>query len=88
MDKEEVEWFFLSFRNPDTNINLGCCNISIDKKETSIDAVVKAHQLGINPGGEVLIFPVESPELEPNRLYTRQEMVDQDYKKLDGTKMK
>ena len=44
-----------------------------------MDATKKAWNLGINPGGEVLFQRVEEPELELNRLYTRDEMLQMGY---------
>ena len=69
-------YWWLSFRDPDKNLHLGCCNV---EAEDQISAARKAYELGINPGGEVLIIPLEAPELELDRLYSRQELLDLQY---------
>ena len=78
-----MNYFWLSFRNPDKNINLGVA--IIEDADNLVIAIAKAHTLNINPGGEV--FGVLCTEeqfkeegLEANRLYTRQEMIKKDYK--------
>ena len=73
----ELQCYFLSFRDPDRNRNLGCCNVIV---EGDLEAALsKTRDLGINPGGEVMAYRIEEPELELNRLYSRQEMKDLDY---------
>ncbi|MBT4825076.1 hypothetical protein HN695_07250 [Candidatus Woesearchaeota archaeon] len=81
--KDNQQWYFLSFRDPDLNRNLGCCNValnvneglnSLDAKDTLDVILAKTRTLGINPGGEVKAYKVEKPELKPNKLYSRQEM--------------
>ncbi len=63
-----AQWYFLSFRDPLRNKNLGCCNIAV---EGGLENVLpKTRILNINPGGEVMIYPIEKPELEPDRLYS------------------
>jgi len=46
-----MNYFFLSFRNPEINRNLG---VSIVKAETLHEAICSSHEKKINPGGEVL----------------------------------
>lgn len=75
------KWYFISFRNPQMNRNLGCCNVSA--KGGPQEALDKTVELEINPGGEAAIFLISEPELVPNRLYSRQEMIDLDYKKIN-----
>jgi hypothetical protein len=45
--------------------------------DTIIEAVTVAHQLGCNPGGEVLGYPIEAPDSIPasfiGRLLSREE---------------
>ena len=65
----EGTWFFISFVDPKTRRNIGCCNVSV--KGTGLDALEKAGQLGINPGGQAMMIEIEEPELEPDRLYSR-----------------
>ena len=80
-----MNYFWLSFRDPDINLNLGCTIINdADDLDTAIQ---KAWDLGINPGGEVLgtlmteeMFKEEG--LEADRLYTRSEMIELGYEKI------
>lgn len=76
-------YYWLSFRDPEKNENLGVAIIE-DAEDLAV-AVSKAHSLEINPGGEVLGVLMNKAQfnsegLESNRLYTRQEMLDNDYK--------
>ena len=75
------KWYFISFRDPRRNRNLGCCNVNA--KGGPQKALDKTVELKINPGGESAIFLIPEPELVPNRLYSRQEMIDLDYKKIN-----
>ncbi len=55
-----MSYFWLSFADGDLPKGqqfLGAC---IVQAETNIDAVTKAHLLGINPGGEVMMVEIES----------------------------
>ena len=47
-------WAWLSFRDPDTNTNLGCCNVEVSEFSV-IEAAEKAWDLGINPGGKLFV---------------------------------
>lgn len=73
-------YYFLSFRDPEQNLNLGCCQI---KACTADEAITAAHALGIDPGGEVLAFKLKEKELEMdfNRLYTKEEMITMGYQR-------
>lgn len=98
MDKErswghapEERWYFLSFRDPKTNVNLGCCNVAVTAVKGGLEvalqkgfqaALQKTRQLGINPGGEAMGFLLREPELEPDRLYSREEMIRLGYEKI------
>jgi hypothetical protein len=75
-------WYFLSFRDPHLNRNLGACNVSVQENSPHL-ALNKTKELKINPGGEVMIYPVIGPELEPNRLYSRAELIALEYKKVN-----
>ena len=79
MKTKKKNWFFLSFRDVERDLNLGVCIVEATVKTFAID---EAWKQKCNPGGEVFVYPVESPEsegLKPNRLYTRQEMLDRKY---------
>ncbi len=75
--KMKGKWYFLSFRDPKKNRNLGCCNVCVSGNLEQ--ALERTRELGINPGGEVAAYEVEEPELEPNKLYSRKEMLDLGY---------
>lgn len=68
-------YYFMSFRDVRTNTNLGVCQVEAASEKF---AMTKSIALGINPGGEVAIYELEEkePELELDRLYTKQEMLD------------
>jgi hypothetical protein len=75
---------WLSFRDPDLNLNLGC---TIVRASNFHEAVTKAHDLGINPGGEVLGWKMTEQQviaegLEIERLYNRSELKQMGYKNI------
>ncbi len=80
------QWYFLSFRNPTTNHNLGCCNVAVEGGLQQ--ALAKVRSLGINPGGEVMAYTIDGPELEPDKLYSREEMIAKDYEMICGDESK
>lgn len=76
-----MKTFWLSFSN---GTNLGCCIIdAVDPK----DAAEKATDLGINPGGEVMVTEFDNSidaQLEiakwgKNRLISREDLVKDNY---------
>lgn len=71
-----MKWYWLSFVDTNINKNLGCCNVEAISKEA---ALFKVNVLGINPGGEVLIQEMPEPEVEPNKLYSPEELVSLGY---------
>lgn len=79
-------YIWLSFRDPDINLNLGC---AIVEARNMHEAVTIAHDLGINPGGEVLSTQLTEQQaisegLELNRLYSREELMAMDYKTIQS----
>jgi len=72
----KMSYWFLSFRDPEKNLNLG---VSVVQAESMEMALGKSFLKRCNPGGEVL-FTEMSKEgfaeegLELNRLYSKQEM--------------
>lgn len=78
---DEEKTFWLSFSGD--GINLGCCIVDASDKTL---AVIKAHNLGINPGGEVMI--IEMPDTDKareevrffgkDRLISREELFNSD----------
>jgi hypothetical protein len=69
-----MKWYWLSFVID--GVNVGCCNVQATSKYTALD---KTHLLGINPGGEVMIGEIPAPELEPDKLISRAELVKLGY---------
>ena len=75
--QKKVKWYFLSFRDSGRNRNLGCCNVSVSGGLE--EALEKTRKLRINPGGEVMAYLIKEPELKPDRLYSRKEMLSLGY---------
>ena len=70
-------WYWLSFADnglPKGEQFLGVCMV---EAHSPVDAVVVAHDLGVNPGGEVQIFALPAdyapPASHANRLLDRAE---------------
>lgn len=81
-------YVFLSFRDPEINLNLGCV---ITQAQNFEEAIEKTHKLGINPGGEVMGYEIIDPMpdlecMELDRLYSREEMLAMKYKFLHEVK--
>lgn len=61
----DSRWLWLSFRNVQTNKNLG---VAIVKAGGIIEATQQAHTMGFNPGGEVLAYVLD-PDNLPDEKY-------------------
>lgn len=71
-----MSYFWLSFRDPEINKNLGIC---IVKASNFDESLTKAWTLKINPGGEVFGMKMTEMQtlaqgLEIDRLYTKAEI--------------
>lgn len=80
------KYMFMSFRDPIKNINLGVCIIK-SPPDVKV-AIEKAWELDINPGGEVASCPLTEEgfieqDLELNRLYSKQEIINKGFKKVN-----
>ncbi len=73
----KLEWYYLSFAGEE-GFRGGC----IVKACGPHDAVQQAHRLHINPGGQVVTFAIECPEIvkpeHTNRLLSLKDMQDLD----------
>lgn len=68
--------FWLSFADPETGDNLG---VNVVDALDFMDAIHKTHDLGINPGGQVLggeIDPRLVPDAYVNRLLSKDECAE------------
>lgn len=65
---EEPRWLWLSFRDVDTNTNLG---VAIVEGGGVVEAALNARLRGCNPGGEVLAYPLDPDHLPPEELRNR-----------------
>lgn len=68
--------FWLSFADPQTGDNIG---VNVVDAPDFMSAVHKSHELGINPGGEVLgsqIDPAIVPDAYTNRLLSKDECAE------------
>ena len=77
----DAKYMWLSFRDPENNVNLGVCIVEATDFTKAVD---KAWELGINPGGEIGGYSLnqeqfEAEELGLNKLYSRQDMIDLGY---------
>jgi len=77
------EYWWLSFSDEK---NLGIAIVEMPKGSHGIEAIKEAHRLGINPGGEVLHFLLETEEqiqegkaLGIGKLIPREEMIKKGY---------
>ena len=75
--KRSTTTFWLSFNNPDAPRDkrfLGVAIFDMDESEGELsvpEIVLRAHELGINPGGQVLVQEVEGiPDKYKNKLIT------------------
>jgi len=66
-------WFSFSFQGK----NQGCCNVKAENKE---EALQKTIDLGIRPKhDDIASFEITCPELPPDRLFTKDELIAMDY---------
>jgi hypothetical protein len=74
---KEMQWFWLSFRDVDTDTNLG---VTIVEGGGVMEATLNAMRLDANPGGEVLAYPLEPEHLPAeylrNRLLSERELAE------------
>lgn len=74
--------YWLSFAEPEKP-NLGVCLLDALDVESAIH---KASALGLNPGGEVLVYQIDDQEeinsLGKNRLIPREELTSKGYRPL------
>ena len=69
------KWFWFSFSH--NGINQGCCNVQAKSRKVALQKTI---DLQIHPvHDDIEIFELNDAELEPDRLFTRQEMLDKDY---------
>ncbi len=70
------KWFWFSFSH--NGVNQGCCNVKAANQKA---ALRKTIHLGIHPKHDDIetCELLGEAELEPDRLFTRQEMLDMNY---------
>lgn len=69
------KWFWFSFSHKGKN--QGCCNVEAANEKAALQKTI---DLGIHPKhDDIETFELEDAELEPDRLITRQEMLDMNY---------
>jgi hypothetical protein len=71
----ELRWWWLSFIDPGRAENDRFLGVAIVEASGPITATLQAHDLGINPGGEVAILPLPYPPKpeDRDRLLSREE---------------
>ena len=75
--KDELKWFWVSFSLDGTNV--GVCNI---QAISDAQARIKINDLGIMPKFDhASVYEHHDKEMEPNRLYSRDEMIEMGYEK-------
>jgi hypothetical protein len=77
---EKVELWWLSFADPGLPEGSQFLGVVILEAAGLADAVTKSHLLGLNPGGEILGYPVPGwiPREWQGRLLTKEEAVAAD----------
>lgn len=71
---DEWHWFWLSFADPDKPRGEQFLGVVMLQARDLRHAHMESHRLGLNPGGEVLIYPVaEPPESYRYRVLSRME---------------
>lgn len=85
LDQEEgneEEWHWLSFADPKLPQGTQFLGVAIVKAKGFMHAVTRAHDLGVNPGGEVAGYPCppdwEPPEGIVDRLLSTEELEKED----------
>jgi hypothetical protein len=81
-------YVYLSFCDEVKHKSLGVCIVEVDDQ---MQAIQEAWDQGVNPGGEVLAFTLtagqfKAQELEVNRLYSREELVEMGFETLKNFK--
>lgn len=77
-----MKWYWFSFSFDGKN--QGCCNVQAESKETAIQKTI---DLGIHPKhDDIEVYEGNAPELEPDRLYSKEEMENLKYEHWKGTK--
>ncbi len=70
-----MKWYWFSFSFG--GVNQGCCNVEAESQEA---ARQKTIDLGIHPKhDDIDVYAIESSQLEPDRLYSREEMLKMNY---------
>lgn len=70
-----MKWYWFSFSH--NGINQGCCNVQAKDKESALQKTI---DLRIHPKHDnIETFELDTPELEPDRLFSKHEMIDRDY---------
>ena len=73
MAKSNWYWFSFSYKR----VNQGCCNVQAKNRE---DALQKTIDLEIHPKhDDIEVVELEDAELDPDRLYTRHELLEMEY---------
>lgn len=78
MANDKLPWFWFSFMLDD--VNQGCMNV---QGKCVHDAMTNAQNLGIVPeSDDVFTCQIDKPELEPNKLISREDMIKNNYKRI------
>ncbi len=88
MNDHDDRWWWLSFVDPDGGQFLGVCVV---RRHSFVAAIQRAHQLGINPGGQVegqaLPKDKEPPDTLREKLVTDRAALDRIVQQWTGAEV-
>ncbi len=77
-----MKWYWFSFSFG--GVNQGCCNVEAENQEAALQKTI---DLGIHPKhDDIECYEGIASELEPNRLFSKEEMTKMDYENCRYTK--
>lgn len=65
LNGQEIPWWWLSFIDPERPEGTRFLGVCIVQGATGMAAVSRSHDLGVNPGGQVMMVPVDDEFVDP-----------------------
>ncbi len=77
-----MKWYWFSFSF--MGVNQGCCNVEAVSQEAALQKTI---ELNIHPRhDDIDCYEGSEPDLEPNRLFSKEEMIKMNYENYRYTK--